>query len=135
MTKFVGEMQRFGIYLPERDASWEQEGAFDTNVRQGCKAKICFCDKDEGRQYNFPDGLWELLVCYSCGSDAIHAKCGGMEDLIDPQWHCYICRRVVKGHQEMAKRRKRPINEIWGTALGRKDPTPPAGNISQKTDR
>ena len=85
-----------------------------------CGAKLCFCDKEEGRKYNFPDGLWELLVCHSCGSSAIHAKCGGMEDLIDPHWDCYVCRRIALPDQELAKRRQRPINEVWGTALGRK---------------
>ena len=43
-----------------------------------------------------------------------------MEDLIDPRWDCYICRRVTLPNQELAKRRQMPINEIWGTALGRK---------------
>ena len=42
-----------------------------------CGAKVCFCDKEEGRKYNSPDGIWEQLVCHSCGSCAIHAKCGG----------------------------------------------------------
>jgi hypothetical protein len=45
-----------------------------------CGAKVCFCDKEEGRKYNFPDGIWEQLVCHSCGSCAIHAKCGGIVD-------------------------------------------------------
>jgi hypothetical protein len=43
-----------------------------------------------------------------------------MEDLIDPQWHCYTCRRVVRDDQENERRKRRPINEIWGTAFGRK---------------
>jgi hypothetical protein len=43
-----------------------------------------------------------------------------MDDLIDPHWDCYVCRRVTLPEQELAKRRQRPINEVWGTALGRK---------------
>ena len=45
-----------------------------------------------------------------------------MEDLIDPHWDCYVCRRVTLTDEELAKRRQRPINEVWGTALGRKKP-------------
>jgi len=126
MEDFSTEMQRLGIYLPQRDASWEQDRGFDVSSSttassaKECGAKLCFCDKEEGRKYNFPDGLWELLVCHSCGSSAIHAKCGGMEDLIDPHWDCYVCRRIALPDQELAKRRQRPINEVWGTALGRK---------------
>lgn len=43
-----------------------------------------------------------------------------MEDFIDPHWYCYVCRRVVKDDDQLEKRQQRPINEIWGTALGRK---------------
>ena len=67
-----------------------------------------------------------------------------MEDLIDPRWDCYICRRVTLPNQELAKRRQMPINEIWGTALGRKKQVStiatsaaPAGvtYLKQKSDR
>ncbi len=131
---FSGEMQKMGIYLPQRDASWEAPSTgLDESHAQECGAKVCFCDKEGGREYQFPDGLWELMVCYACGSEAIHAKCGGMEDLIDPQWHCYTCRRVVKQpHTDDERRKKRPINEIWGTALGRKPPTMVGVTISPK---
>jgi len=128
LQEFSGEMQRLGIYLPQRDAlAWneqENNASFDvssvSSKAKECGAKVCFCDKEEGRKYNSPDGIWEQLVCHSCGSCAIHAKCGGMDDLIDPHWDCYVCRRVTLPEQELAKRRQRPINEVWGTALGRK---------------
>ena len=152
LQEFSSEMQRLGIYLPQRDASWmlpEQGGgggtqgsAFDdsggisntVSTAKECGAKVCFCDKEEGRKYNFPDSLWELLVCHSCGSCAIHAKCGGMEDLIDPRWDCYICRRVTLPNQELAKRRQMPINEIWGTALGRKKQPVSAATAATSAD-
>merc|ERR1711971_1334783 len=128
LQEFSGEMQRLGIYLPQRDAlAWneqENNASFDvssvSSKAKECGAKVCFCDKEEGRKYNSPDGIWEQLVCHSCGSCAIHAKCGGMDDLIDPHWDCYVCRRVTFPEQELAKRRQRPINEVWGTALGKK---------------
>ena len=67
-----------------------------------------------------------------------------MEDLIDPHWDCYVCRRVALPDQELAKRRQRPINEVWGTALGRKMAVPASTKTSsnngltispQKSDR
>eukprot|EP00093_Oithona_nana_P004399 04399.XXX_36607_34362_1 [CDS] Oithona nana genome sequencing. len=121
--KFAKEMQKFGVYLPQRSETltlpWDPTTAFKESKVKECGAKVCFCDNEEGRKYNM-EGVWDLLVCYSCGSSAIHGKCGGLEDYIDPQWHCYICRRVVRDDQEIARRQKRPINEVWGTALGRK---------------
>jgi len=128
--QFSKEMQEFGIYLPQKDASWELEGRFDTDVNRikTCGAKVCFCDKEQGRKYNFPDGIWELLNCHACGSTAIHVKCGGLEEFVDPQWDCYLCRRIVRSEEETRKRKSRPINEIWGTALARK----PKANSAQR---
>ena len=125
-SKFTQEMLQFGIYLPQKDASWEQDGSYasDDQRIKSCGAKICFCEKEEGRKYNFPDGLWELMSCHACGSSAIHVKCGGMDEFIDPQWHCYLCRRIVRSENEVKKRQMRPINEIWGTALARKPKKP-----------
>ena len=123
--KFAKEMQKFGVYLPQREASvssWEALNEASNAVLKvkECGAKVCFCDKEEARKYSFSDGIWDLLDCYSCDSSAIHARCGGLEDYIDPQWHCYVCRRVVRDDLETARRQKRPINEVWGTALGKK---------------
>ena len=64
------------------------------------------------------------MSCHACGSSAIHVKCGGMDEFIDPQWHCYLCRRIVRNENEVKKRQMRPINEIWGTALARKPKKP-----------
>ena len=123
---FPKEMLEFGIYLPQKDASWETDGQFFANDSEdkSCGAKLCFCDKEQGRKYNFPDGIWELMNCHACGSCAIHVKCGGMEEFIDPQWHCYLCRRIVRSEEETRKRQMKPINEIWGTAMGKKPKKP-----------
>ena len=137
--KFAKEMQKFGVYLPQREASAVSRESSTASANEAkvkeCGAKVCFCDQEEARKYNFSDGIWDLLACYSCGSSAIHAKCGGMEDFIDPQWHCYVCRRVVRDDQETARRRKRPINEVWGTALGRKPLPNTQVTIVQKPER
>ncbi len=127
VKRFGKEMLNFGVYLPQQDAAWETaEGGnyFDNGERKfECGGKLCFCDKVGGREYNKADGLWELLPCYTCGSRAIHAKCGGLDKFIDPEWYCYTCRRVVRDEddEELKRRRSRPINETWGTASGKKE--------------
>lgn len=120
--KFSQEMQQFGIYLPQRDAAWFDNNEEHQQQPVRCKAKVCFCDKPEGRAYNVADGVWEVLPCYSCGSGGIHVRCGGMDEYVDPEWHCYTCRRIVKDPEdEEAKRNSnRPIREIWGTAQAKK---------------
>lgn len=125
-AKFTQEMLQFGIYLPQKDASWEEDGSFNSEEQRMkmCGAKICFCEKEQGRKYNYPDGLWELMSCHACGSSAIHVKCGGMDEFVDPQWHCYLCRRIVRSDEENKKRQMRPINEVWGTALAKRPKKP-----------
>ena len=51
----------------------------DENPVKICHAKICFCSQPEGRAYHKEHGLWDILICKSCGSKGIHAKCGGLE--------------------------------------------------------
>jgi len=152
--KFCTEMKRLGLYVPSKPQTDQSQGSQCLDPESGgalllmfaqlgakeCGAKVCFCDHIEGRKYNSLQngGFWEILVCFSCQACAIHAKCGGMEDLIDPQWNCYICRRVKSktqddGNNYGVKNAERPINEVWGTALGRKPPNKDL-TISQQSE-
>lgn len=115
---FNREMLEFGLYVPQQDALWEREQGYfpsSPNIRS-CSAKICFCDKAEGRKYNSVDTIWEVLACHSCGSKGIHVKCGGLEEFVDPDWYCYVCRRVVKTTENRVK----PLKAVWGMAMGTK---------------
>ena len=89
-------------------------------------SKVCFCNQSENpRWYDKPDGLWEVLRCVGCGSRGIHARCGGLDDYVDPEWSCYTCRRVVRvggGEEERQRRWKRPLTFAWGNARGFKKP-------------
>ena len=89
-------------------------------------SKVCFCNQSENpRWYDKPDGLWEVLRCVGCGSRGIHARCGGLDDYVDPEWSCYTCRRVVRvgGDEEERQRRwKKPLSFAWGNARGFKKP-------------
>jgi len=98
---FVQDMLLAGIYVPEQDASWEREAGggyedLDVETPRVCHAKLCFCPHENGRAYHSEDGLWEILKCDSCGYKGIHAKCGGMENVSDPVWHCYTCRHALR---------------------------------------
>jgi len=96
---FLLEMKEVGIYVPEQDASWEYKGNYDDVDGErvtACHAKLCFCPHTDGRVYHSEGGLWEVVVCDSCGSKGIHAGCGGMEDIPDPVWHCYTCREGLR---------------------------------------
>ena len=58
--------------------------------------------------------MWEVLGCSGCASRGIHARCGGLEDFVEPDWFCYSCRRVVGVRGE--ERGEKPIRTVWGAA-------------------
>jgi len=100
---FLQEMRETGVYVPEQDASWEKEGLFEDIDRDPpliCHAKLCFCPKEQGRSYHSEGGVWEVILCDTCGSKGIHARCGGMEDVSEALWHCYTCRDGLRGRGE-----------------------------------
>ena len=82
-------MMCYGIYIPERDATWENSSQNSTSFwnekKPECKAMICFCQKVDHRFHDSVDSMWEILGCHSCGSNGIHAKCGG---LVSYQLNC-----------------------------------------------
>lgn len=44
-------MRKNGVYLPDRDATWEMNNAFEEQTRQytHCDEEVCLCPK--GRDY------------------------------------------------------------------------------------
>ncbi|XP_066995597.2 G2/M phase-specific E3 ubiquitin-protein ligase [Anabrus simplex] len=94
---FQDAMLENGIYIPERDASWELEpGAFqDLLVRYNrCDAQRCLCSR--GREYHCEMTNWDLVVCGICGSHAIHVTCGGLRSH-ESYWECPECRSILHG--------------------------------------
>uniref|UniRef100_H3AFB9 G2/M-phase specific E3 ubiquitin protein ligase n=1 Tax=Latimeria chalumnae TaxID=7897 RepID=H3AFB9_LATCH len=68
--KFQQEMLRLGIYIPERDASWElEEDAYQELFQryQHCDVTRCHCKM--GREYNRPNSYLELLSLDCCISN------------------------------------------------------------------
>ncbi|XP_071403247.1 G2/M phase-specific E3 ubiquitin-protein ligase, partial [Centroberyx affinis] len=94
---FQEEMLRMGIYIPERDASWELEtNAFAEllEVYERCDALTCLCSK--GRTHSAKTGWFELVRCRLCGSRGTHRRCS--ELAVDTRdWACLDCTQATDG--------------------------------------
>ncbi|XP_042356642.1 G2/M phase-specific E3 ubiquitin-protein ligase [Plectropomus leopardus] len=94
---FQEEMLRMGIYIPERDASWELEAnAYSEllEVYTRCDALACLCN--DGRTHSAKSGWFEVIRCRLCGSTGTHRKCSGLKvDTSD--WACCDCTQATDG--------------------------------------
>ncbi|XP_042243967.1 G2/M phase-specific E3 ubiquitin-protein ligase [Thunnus maccoyii] len=94
---FQEEMLRMGIYIPERDASWELEAnAYSEllEVYTRCDALTCLCDN--GRTHSAKTGWFEVIRCRLCGSRGTHRKCSGLK-LYTTDWPCTDCTQATDG--------------------------------------
>nr|XP_046269770.1 G2/M phase-specific E3 ubiquitin-protein ligase isoform X2 [Scatophagus argus] len=94
---FQEEMLRMGIYIPERDASWELEAnAYSEllEVYRCCDALTCLCSN--GRSHSAKTGWFEVIRCRLCGSRGTHRKCSGLK--VDTRdWACRDCTQATDG--------------------------------------
>ncbi|XP_069573817.1 G2/M phase-specific E3 ubiquitin-protein ligase [Brachyistius frenatus] len=94
---FQEDMLRMGIYIPERDASWELEANAYSDlleVYNHCDALTCLCDN--GRIHSAKRGWFEVIRCWLCGSRGTHRKCSGLRsDTRD--WACTDCTQATDG--------------------------------------
>nr|XP_014352071.1 PREDICTED: G2/M phase-specific E3 ubiquitin-protein ligase [Latimeria chalumnae] len=93
--KFQQEMLRLGIYIPERDASWElEEDAYQELFQryQHCDVTRCHCKM--GREYNRPNSKWEIRRCDCCGSRGTHLACSSLG--WQQNWECVDCRSTMQ---------------------------------------
>ncbi|KAK5886950.1 hypothetical protein CesoFtcFv8_017929 [Champsocephalus esox] len=99
---FQQEMLRMGIYIPERDASWELEtNAYSDllEVYEHCDASTCLCN--DGRTHSYTSGWFEVIRCRLCGSTGTHRKCSGLKvDATD--WACSGCTQATDGRASLA---------------------------------
>uniref|UniRef100_A0A8C4H7H2 G2/M-phase specific E3 ubiquitin protein ligase n=1 Tax=Dicentrarchus labrax TaxID=13489 RepID=A0A8C4H7H2_DICLA len=94
---FQEEMLRMGIYIPERDASWELEAnAYSEllEVYNRCDALACLCT--DGRSHSAKTGWFEVIRCRLCGSRGTHRKCSGLK-LNTSDWACSDCTQTTDG--------------------------------------
>ncbi|XP_076022181.1 G2/M phase-specific E3 ubiquitin-protein ligase [Genypterus blacodes] len=94
---FQEEMLRMGIYIPERDASWELEANAYSEllvVYTRCDGLTCLCDS--GRTHSAKSGWFEVIRCRLCGSRGTHRKCSGLK--VDTRdWACNDCTQSTDG--------------------------------------
>ncbi|XP_061741980.1 G2/M phase-specific E3 ubiquitin-protein ligase isoform X2 [Nerophis ophidion] len=100
--EYQAEMTRMGIYVPERDASWELEAhAYSEllEVYTNCDAHLCL--NDCGRAHSARQGWFQVIRCRLCGSRGTHRKCSGLK--VDTQdWACPDCAKATDGRASLA---------------------------------
>ena len=91
---FTEEMLKFGVFVPDRDADWENGDAFADQLHRHdtCDAPVCLCPS--GRKFDDEDTDWEIMLCVLCGAQGIHVLCGGL-DKARPRWKCPMCKPVL----------------------------------------
>ncbi|XP_074602909.1 E3 ubiquitin-protein ligase PHF7-like [Brevipalpus obovatus] len=105
---FVQEMLQFGIYLPEKDASWELEDQAygDLYVSYSrCDALNCLCPN--GRDYDKACTPWDVVVCRLCASHGTHVECGSISDRMLRSWICSVCSPVEKRVAEKKTKKRK----------------------------
>lgn len=93
---FRAEIPNRGVFIPEKDASWEQEpNAFSELLDRpsSCAAEVCKCEK--GREFNEENGPWDFQICLGCGSKCIHADCLNLPEDQDIYYICELCEGKV----------------------------------------
>ncbi|XP_047489305.1 uncharacterized protein LOC125039432 isoform X2 [Penaeus chinensis] len=110
---FQLEMQNLGIFVPEKDASWELEpNAFSELLERPihCDAPKCKCP--DGRKTDVEGTRWEVLLCNLCGSTGVHIQCGGLP-FVCTEWNCPTCVNMLSESfkRTQQEERQRRLNE------------------------
>ncbi|XP_056282143.1 G2/M phase-specific E3 ubiquitin-protein ligase isoform X3 [Pseudoliparis swirei] len=98
---FQQEMLRMGIFIPERDASWELEAnAYSEllEVYERCDALVCL--SRDGRSHSAKTGWFEVIRCQLCGSRGTHRKCSVLK-LDSRVWACSDCTTATNGRASL----------------------------------
>ncbi|XP_065078487.1 PHD finger protein 7-like [Ochlerotatus camptorhynchus] len=88
---FSQQMQQRGIYIPEKDASWEPEpNAFNDQLERPseCDAEACRCRY--GRDYDCK--RWDMILCATCGSTCRYDQC---MEVPSKNYVCTFCLPIV----------------------------------------
>ncbi|XP_028846785.1 G2/M phase-specific E3 ubiquitin-protein ligase [Denticeps clupeoides] len=101
--QFQEEMIRMGVYIPERDASWElEENAYEDllQVYQHCDAVVC--QSHRGRKHSAQSGNFQIIRCVLCGSHGTHRKCSSL-NVAENNWVCWDCKSAVEQSRRMVQ--------------------------------
>lgn len=101
---YIKEMRHMGVYIPQRDASWETPDAYSDLLesRVMCDVRNCMCEY--GRKYDQPGTRWSIKACVICSLLGTHAACASLKHTTST-YVCDICRSVW-GEQNLRKKLK-----------------------------
>ena len=124
---WLDQMLLAGLYVPEQEVPDGED-----RLERLCDAKLCFCPEETSRAHHTTGGPWQILRCEACGQQVgklanikldlshhydyhyqgIHAKCGGLDSLLEPTWFCYTCRQTLReqGQEETITTQ---TNKLW----------------------
>jgi hypothetical protein len=94
--EFRDEIPKRGIFVPEKDASWEQDpNAYADQLERpkSCSAELCKCPN--GREFNEETGPWDQQICLGCASKSVHADCLNLGEDDDIYYICELCQGKV----------------------------------------
>uniref|UniRef100_A0A8C3FR44 PHD finger protein 7 n=1 Tax=Chrysemys picta bellii TaxID=8478 RepID=A0A8C3FR44_CHRPI len=118
MGTFQREMFRMGIKIPDRDAAWEEDGAFSDQYHRHSRCDAGCCLYVGGREQSAEAGPWELLLCHSCGSQGTHRRCSSLGATRGP-WECEDCAEPAgAGKERLERSRRAPRHAPGGTGCG-----------------
>ncbi|XP_062513839.1 G2/M phase-specific E3 ubiquitin-protein ligase-like isoform X2 [Corticium candelabrum] len=102
--KFVKEMLRHGINVPNQDAIWEIEGLFDDLYERYARCDVENCCCVMGRNHQESQGPWRIIRCNVCGQAGRHFYC--LEDKSNhQQWECEVCSGMKSTETDVATSR------------------------------
>lgn len=95
-------IRKRGIYLPDRDATWElTQNAYNSLLFQyaSCDAKTCFSPSGRNFIIKRRRSKWFLLRCIYCGSKGVHFACSP-HDMKEYKCHeCTVARSQMTSTQ------------------------------------
>jgi len=95
---FEKEMLEHGVYIPDQDAEWEKDNAYEDLYQRHnrCDVEVCVCPDGRFRDdVNMDDSPWEIFLCRICGHQGSHITCGNL-DFEFPMFKCQPCLDIVR---------------------------------------
>ncbi|XP_010725890.1 PHD finger protein 7-like, partial [Meleagris gallopavo] len=88
--RFRSQMTTLGIQIPIRRPSWWDDAAYQSLRERHRRCDASMCLYRGGRERAQEKGLWQLLLCRSCGSEGTHWCCSFWA-MRGNGWECDTC--------------------------------------------
>lgn len=134
IDKFQQHLLTMGIYIPDRDASWESEDdAFQDLLHRHSKCDYKTCQCPHGRNYTEERSKWNIVLCDLCGSFGTHIAC---HPAVTDEKSYFVCQQCLNtmgenGAYELAQR----MGIIVETSPPSPIPSPTTSTSSSQGDR